>query len=160
MKAEQINPFIASTVNVFSTMLSCPLERGTPYLRGQREPQDFQVTGIIGLTGRASGTVVLTMTQNVAVRAAEAVLGTAYEQISADVVDMVGELTNMIAGSAKAQLESLDMSVSLPTVITGSSHAVQFPSKAPQICVPFQSPWGALCLEVGLVEKDPPLPNA
>ena len=63
----------------------------------------------------------------------------------------MGELVNMVAGGAKAQLEQLDMSLTIPTVITGK-FCVEFPSKTSPICVPFESPWGPLTVEVGLIE--------
>lgn len=69
------------------------------------------------------------------------------------VIDAVGELTNMVAGRAKTCLEELAMSISLPSVITGRNHLIEFPSNVPAICVAFSSPFGALCLEVGLIEQ-------
>jgi chemotaxis protein CheX len=65
----------------------------------------------------------------------------------------VGELANIIAGGAKAQLEHLAMSVSLPTVITGKHHSVELSSKVTPICIPFESKWGLLTVEVGLCEE-------
>jgi len=43
------------------------------------------------------------------------------------------------------------MSLTIPTVVTGSFN-VGFPSKTPPICIPFETPWGPLTIEVGLVE--------
>ena len=63
--------------------------------------------------------------------------------MNSDVVDAIGELTNMIAGSAKAQLEPFQMSIGLPTVIVGSDNPISFPSKSPTINIPFESPIGA-----------------
>ena len=48
--------------------------------------------------------------------------------IDGDVIDAVGELTNMVAGRAKAALEHLAMSLALPTVITGKNHVISFGS--------------------------------
>jgi chemotaxis protein CheX len=70
-------------------------------------------------------------------------------EINEDVIDAVGELTNMVAGAAKAKLEEYELSVSLPTVITGQDHDVRFPSDVTPICVPFATKWGAVTLEVG-----------
>ena len=46
---------------------------------------------------------------------------------------MVGELTNMVAGAAKAELDEYELKISLPNVITGESYSVRFPSKATPI---------------------------
>jgi chemotaxis protein CheX len=152
MKVDYINPFLAATAHVFSKMLSCPLKRGDPYLKDRTQPT-YEVSGIIGLSGKALGTVVLSLSREVALQAAAHILQNHYHSIDADVVDLIGELTNMIAGSAKAQLEQYELSLSLPNVISGKNHIVQFPSNAVPICVPFDSPWGPICLEVSLIEK-------
>ena len=64
----------------------------------------------------------------------------------------MGEMANMIAGQAKAQLEHLAMNLSLPTVVTGKGHCIEFPRNAMRICIPFTCPWGPLDLEVALVD--------
>lgn len=153
MKAEYINPFIASAVDVFSTMLKVELTRGEMSIRQNFQPA-HEVSGIIGLTGKASGTVVVSVDGNVAVTVTEVMLGQRPDSINADVVDAVGEVTNMIAGRAKAGLEHLEMSLALPTVITGKNHVINFGSAAQTICIPYTCPWGELTVEVGLVDRE------
>lgn len=153
MKVEYINPFLASTLSVFETMLNCKLERGVPYLKDGTQPQ-HEVSGVIGLSGKAQGTVVLGLSREAALGATEVLLQERPAQINGDVTDAVGELVNIIAGNAKAQLEHLDMSVSLPTVITGKNHCVEFPTKVTPICIPFTSAWGTVTVEVGLREAN------
>ena len=85
-------------------------------------------------------------------KSTEAFLGEPCLEMSGEVADAIGELTNMIAGGAKAQLEKLHLSVSLPNVITGQGYTVDFPKSAEPICIPFESPWGSIILEVGLVD--------
>jgi chemotaxis protein CheX len=154
MKAEYINPFLTATIAVFDTMLQCKLDRGTPYLKNGTQPQ-HEVSGVIGLSGKAQGTVVLGLSREAALSAAEVLLQERPAEINGDVTDAVGELVNIIAGSAKAKLEHLNMSVSLPTVITGKFHCVEFPTKVTPICIPFTSPWGEITVEVGLCEQSP-----
>jgi chemotaxis protein CheX len=150
MKAEFINPFITSLDNAFGTMLNCQVHRGAISLRNGSTPR-HEVSGVIGLSGRAVGTVVLSLSKEVALAAASTLLLCETTEINADVVDAVGELTNMVAGGAKAQLEEYQLMVSLPNVVTGPGHEVRFPSNVAPICVPFTTPWGPLALEVGLV---------
>jgi chemotaxis protein CheX len=127
---------------------------GTPYLKNGTQPQ-HEVSGVIGLSGKAQGTVVLGLSREAALSAAEVLLQERPAEINGDVTDAVGELVNIIAGSAKAKLEHLNMSVSLPTVITGKFHCVEFPTKVTPICIPFTSPWGEITVEVGLCEQSP-----
>lgn len=149
MKAEYINPFIISLGTVFRTMLQCEVKRGPIHLKERSYP-NHPISGVIGLSGLAVGTVVLSMSEQVALKAASTMLMMDCQQINADVLDAVGELTNMVAGRAKSQLEELQLSVSLPNIVTGQDHEVRFPSNVVPICVPFETPWGPLTLEVGL----------
>lgn len=151
MKVEYINPFLLSTISVFETMLDWKLERGTPCLKTTVQPQ-HEVSGVIGLSGKAVGTVVLCLSQEAALHAAEVMLQERPDGLNGDVIDAVGELVNIIAGGAKAKLEHLEMSVSLPTVITGKNHCIDFPRKVTPICIPFTSSWGDVTVDVGLYE--------
>lgn len=155
MKAEHINPFVSAAADVFATMLDCKLTRGKISLNANFQPE-HDVSGVIGLSGGAVGTVVVSLSRNVAVTATEVLLGTRPETIDADVIDAVGELANMIAGRAKAELEPLALSLALPTVITGTEHTVSFGSAAQAICIPFSCAWGDLSVEVGLAEQPVP----
>jgi chemotaxis protein CheX len=152
MKAEYINPFLVSTISTFKTMLGCVLTRGTPYVKNGSQVE-HEVSGVIGLSGRAQGTVVVGLNREAALAATEAMLQERPPDINGDVVDAIGELANIIAGGAKAQLEHLELSVSLPSVVTGRGHCIQFPTKVTPICIPFDSDWGPITVEVGLSES-------
>ncbi len=156
MKAEYINPFISSLGTVFQTMLSCDVTRGAITLKDGNHPR-HPISGVIGLSGHAVGTVVLSVSQSVALKAASTMLMTEATEVDADVLDAVGELTNMVAGRAKSQLEELQLSVSLPSLITGTDHEIRFPSNVTPICVPFETEWGDLTLEVGLAPVPSPV---
>jgi chemotaxis protein CheX len=148
MKVEYINSFIASLDRTFRTMLDCDVVRGQPALKLNLTPK-HEISGVIGLSGKAVGTVVLSFSKDVAIQAASHMLMSEKTEINNEVLDAVGELTNMVAGAAKSQLVEYQLSVSLPNVITGSDHEVRFPSDVKPICVPFTTKWGSLALEVG-----------
>ena len=156
MRVEYINPFITSLNTTFRTMLNCETRRGQICLR-TAECARHEVSGVIGLSGRAVGTVVLSLSKEVALKAASTMLMTEATTIDDDVLDAVGELTNMVAGAAKSALEQYEMMVSLPNVITGRDHEVHFPSNVTPICVPFDTDWGSLSLEVGLAAVREPV---
>jgi chemotaxis protein CheX len=151
VNVELINPFLTTAITVFRTMAGCELTRGKPYLAEGTAPT-HEISGVIGLSGKAIGTVVLSLGETVALKVTAAMLGEEPPEMNGDVVDTIGELTNMIAGSAKAQLEHLEMSVSLPSVIMGRNHRVAFPGDIHPIAIPFESEWGPVCVEVGLRE--------
>jgi chemotaxis protein CheX len=150
MTAETINPFLLATMSVFSRMLGLELVREKPFVRGAFAPQ-HDVTGIIGLSGTSSGTVAVSMPREMALAVTEILLGERPTEVNAQVVDAVGELTNMIAGAAKARLEAMSLSLGLPTVLVGKGSAIAFPSRATPISIPFSSTLGPIVVEVGLM---------
>jgi chemotaxis protein CheX len=151
IKVEFVNPFLDATSAVFKTMLGTELKRGALYLR-QGMTLSHEISGIIGLSGKAKGTVLIGMNTDFAISVTEKLLGDKPDGLTPDVIDAVGELANMIAGGAKTRLEELNMSISLPSVIAGKNHTVSFPSGAVPIGIPFESDLGAFSVEVSLVE--------
>jgi chemotaxis protein CheX len=152
MRVEFINPFVSATHDVFKTMLGCPLTRGPLSLKSAHTPM-YEVSGLIGLSGKCRGMVVVSVGRTTAISAAEVMLGCRPDELDRDVMDAIGELTNMIAGAAKTQLEKYQLTIGLPTVICGKAQAIAFPSQAPPIVIPFDSDLGPVCVQVGLVES-------
>ena len=107
MRAEFINPFISSLSNAFLTMFNCEVQRGALRIKETSNPT-HAVSGIIGLSGRAMGMVVLNLSEQVALKATSAMLMVEVDCINSEVIDAVGELANMVAGGAKAQLEEYE----------------------------------------------------
>ena len=149
MQAEHINPFLKSVCSTFSTMMQCEARRGEMSLAdvGVRK---YPISGVIGLSGKAVGTVVINLSEEVALKGASAMLMMEMTELDDDVLDAVGEIANMVAGQAKAELEEYDLSVSLPNVVTGDNHDIRFPSDAKPLAVAFDTDFGPLELVVGL----------
>lgn len=156
MQVEHINPFITALTNTFQTMLSCEARRGNLAVK-QDSRAAHEVSGVIGLSGKAVGTVVVSFSTQVALKAASTMLMMEFTAIDEEVVDAVGELTNMVAGAAKAELEEFEMMVSLPNVVTGPAHEVHFPSQVSPISIAFDTDWGPISLEVGLAPVREPV---
>lgn len=149
MKAEWINPFVLSTLTTFRSMLECEVSRGNAEVKTGCQPQ-FEISGVMGLSGEASGTVVLTFSRDVALSATEKMIGEKPLEIDETVRDVVGELTNIVAGSAKSRIKELNLAVGLPAVVQGKNHIISFPAGATVVTIPFQSTWGPFSVEVGL----------
>ncbi|MEN0110055.1 MAG: chemotaxis protein CheX [Planctomycetota bacterium] len=148
MKVEHINPFLKAVTNTFTTMLAADATRGELQL-GDAKVRHFPISGLIGLSGKAQGMVVINLSTEVALQAASAMLMEEMTEVNDDVLDAVGELANVVAGQAKTDLDEYELSVGLPNVITGEGHEIRFPSSAPPLVVPFKTDFGPLRLEVG-----------
>ena len=149
MDVNYINPFLKSTANVFQTMLGCAIERQGLSLKNDRAPT-YDVTAVIGLSGSVRGSVVFSVSRAVAFQVVERMLGAETREINAEVVDAIGELTNMIAGGAKAEFAEYRLSLGLPNVIVGRNHSIFFADNVTPLCISFRTPWGPISLEVGL----------
>lgn len=149
MKVEFINPFLQATINVLSTMAMLNPKPGKPSLK-QGEMAKGDVTGIIGLTGPAEGSLAVSFTGSCALKIVENMVGEKYEELNDEVADAVGELTNMISGDARAQLQKIgyDFTASLPTVVRGKNHTVKHISRGgPTVLIPFDTENGNFYVE-------------
>jgi chemotaxis protein CheX len=142
-----INPFVEAANTVFKTVLDCDIQRRLMSFKKSDMP-GYEISGVIGLSGKVAGAVVLSVSTPLAFKVVETLLGTRVSEIDADVVDAVGELTNMIAGGAKTALAHLEMSIGLPSVVTGGSHSISFASRVPPLGILFDTTWGPMTLEV------------
>ena len=87
-------------------------------------------------------------------------LGIEKDSVDEDVIDAIGELTNMVAGAAKSELEVLQMSLSLPMVIMGKNVMVGFDKEIRPLVIPFDCQWGELSLEIGMTVNESALVEA
>jgi len=146
MKPDDITPFIKSTGSVFKTMLDLDVKIDTPFCRkGSGEGHD--ISAVIGLTGDVVGSVVLAFS-NQSARGIVARLCQTDDLSDADVYDAVGELVNMVSGSAKAMMEGRNASISCPSVITGAGHKIAGVSDRPVIVIPCSTECGSFTLEL------------
>jgi len=79
MQAEHINPFLTSVCNTFSTMLQCEARRGEISL-AETSGQKFPISGVIGLSGKAAGTVVINLSKEVALKGASLASACGYSK--------------------------------------------------------------------------------
>ncbi|MDR3183764.1 MAG: chemotaxis protein CheX [Planctomycetaceae bacterium] len=149
---EYINPFIIAVTKTLETMVGCKVTRQAPTLKKESRSL-FPVSGIIGLSGTVIGTCIVTMSEALALKSASAMLMEERTQLDDDVFDAVGELANMIAGNAKAQLEEYKLSLSLPNVIRGTDVEILFPENCQPISIPFQTDFGPMAVEIGFSPK-------
>ena len=150
VNVEFINPFLKSIVNVLATMAKLEAKAGKPVLKkGQVARGD--VTGLIGMISeKAKGSLAITFTESVVLEINRRMLGEAPAAIDESVVDLVGEITNMVCGGAKSELanKGYDFDLAIPGMIAGKNHSVTHKAKGPAILVPFTTEYGNFYVEV------------
>jgi chemotaxis protein CheX len=141
--------FIASTKAIFKTMLGLEITVQATYKAGEFRP-GYDVTGIIGLAGAIEGTIVVSLEKEVAFAAAEAFIGERPDSINNDLLDLVGELANMIGGGAKVRLNIPGVILGLPTTVSGSDYKISFKPGIEIESVLFKSPSGSLRVQIAM----------
>jgi chemotaxis protein CheX len=142
-------PFVKCTKDVFSMMLNWEVTLIGVVTNDANATRHF-LTGIIGLSGAMRGSMVLSVDQDMAIEATAMFLGSRPTKIDSDVIDTVGELTNMIGGSSKDRIGLEGISLGLPTVVYGKDHMVSFDNGAHIEMLQFQSPHGPFTVEIAL----------
>ena len=97
---------------------------------------EANITGLIGLSGKCTGFISVAMPERVATLAVSGLLMEEHKTINAQVVDGVGEITNVIAGGIKTRLFNTPWSVSnitTPSVILGDRYDISY-SKGIEYC--------------------------
>ena len=153
MDVRYINPFIHGTLEVLRKMAFIDAIPGKPFVK-RDENAHGEVSGIIGITGDAIGSLSISFTESCICTIAGNMLSEVYHEATRDVYDAVGEITNMVSGAARTRLEKEGLTVfaGIPTVIFGHGHTITHILKAPSIVIPFSTTKGTFVIDVCIRE--------
>ena len=150
MNAEFINPFIAALLNVMQTMAQTELIPGKPRKKTD-EKAGGDVSGLIGMVGdNIQGSLSISFEEGLVLEIMHKMLGEKPEGIDSDVKDMVGEITNMICGGAKNDLDQkgYDFGMATPIVVSGKNHSIDHQVDGKKMVMPFSHSSGHVYLEM------------
>ncbi|MDR2029009.1 MAG: chemotaxis protein CheX [Treponema sp.] len=101
---------------------------------------NWDISGLIALTGETRGIVAISMKTETALEITRILTGKTHSYLDSDVVDMIGELVNIISGNVKKNLEdTYKIIISLPYIIRGRAHLVVIPEERSRLlCIPFK----------------------
>jgi chemotaxis protein CheX len=153
-----IKPFVASVQNVFTTMMQLPVTIGEPRIKSST-CVEYDVSGIIGLSGGVTGSVVLSFPSTTAERIVALLSGQKVDSSSRDFADAIGELVNMVTGGAKALFPTKRASISCPTVVVGKGHTVAGQSEIPCVVIPCTTDCGEFAIEVAVKPEEAAKPQ-
>jgi chemotaxis protein CheX len=148
-----VNPIVNTVVEVLKTMAQVELRMGTPSVRkvGEKGTSQGDISGIIAVTSNSfSGALAITYQKSLILKIFSTMMSEPKAEIDEEVQDAVMELTNIIFGNARRDLNLQGHSISpaIPSVITGSPHEIRHSSKGFRLCIPFASDFGEAFLEV------------
>ena len=144
LDAALVNAVVTATSQVLSTMAYTHVE-----CKGVRAEQDYRpygdISAVIGISGESGeGMFALSFPMVLANVIVSRLIGVTPEKLSSeDRCDGVGELINMISGSAKSTLSQQSNTLyklALPTVIQGKDHEISSrPRHCPYLVMQFET---------------------
>jgi chemotaxis protein CheX len=139
VKGLSLNALIvnATIVSVENCLQMCDLKvRVAGVTKIPIQLPDAPVTGLVGLSGKCTGFVSVTLPERVASLAVSGLLMEEHKTVDAQVIDGVGEITNVIAGGLKTKLSNTPWMIghiTVPSVILGSHYNISY-SKGIEYC--------------------------
>jgi len=149
---EYLEPFIKNTCNIFKTMAGMNVEFKKVYFSNAIRIFG-DVSGIMGLSGHAEGTLVITFYWDLAKTIVARMMGAEEGSIDAELIhDGVSEIINMISGATKKEFvgKPYHFEISLPSVVVGPGHQIGYFQNTSVAVLIFQAGNEAFALHVCL----------
>lgn len=145
-----INPVLRSIVETLERMAGLEAKAGQAMLKTDAVGRG-NITGVMTITGeQVNGSIAISFGEDTVLKLTEKVLDEQHDKIDGPVIDMIGEITNMVVGRAAALLNQQGemVKISLPTIIIGYQHLIAHKYDGPKILLPFQTELGEFHVEM------------
>ncbi len=147
MTESELRTFIRVVTEYFQSISGEEARMGLPYIMG-KENEMGDYTGLIGISGSRRGGVYFTAGRDLLVELAQVLLGERVED-DAYLFDLVGEVTNTIAGNMRETFGSSFL-ISVPIILRGKIDEINIRLKPPVFIIPIHWRGHASHLAVGL----------
>ncbi len=153
MKAQFINPFVASVIEVLKTECNVNVKRNGKLTLTNDAATPMDVTALIGVTGNLKGVALYSMGRETALAFFSTMLGEEATDFDDLARSAIGELGNMITGRSAMLLEEAGYSCDLtpPSIIEGKGTLITS-VQLPKLVVPLSTERGEFVINVGLQE--------
>ncbi len=148
-----INPFLSATIHVLKIQASIDARPGKMYLKNNDEKNFGDISGVIGIVSESfNGSVVISFPEKTFLAIMSSMLGEECTEITNDLIDGAGEITNMVFGNAKVELnqKGYGIKTAIPSVVSGKEHSLKTLSNGSIVVIPFESAIGSFFVEVVL----------
>jgi chemotaxis protein CheX len=143
MDVKHITPFVLATKMVFKSMLNIDMTMDRPLLKNDKSASG-DVTGVMGFVGdgEKKGVMCISFSRKGVLFVYKTLMGDDRSEIDPEVIDAIGELTNIISGQSRKELENagVNLTASIPTVVVGKDVELHFTCKLPIVSLPFHFP--------------------
>ncbi len=150
MRVEYINPFIVATKKVLQTMAFTESIAGKPFLKEEGSNQGLgDISAVIELSGEGRGSIALSFGKDCILAVAKQMFGEEVPEINHEIIDIVGELVNMVSGETRRELakRGFRFSAGIPVTSNGLNHEILHFVKGRIIIIPFKTEQGEYFIE-------------
>ncbi len=150
MNENELRVFIDVVIDYFREITGDPVEMGVPHVQEGRATL-LDHTGLIGISGAKRGGVMVTAETETLRDLATIIVGDGGLD-DEEIVDMVGELTNTIAGNVRRHFGTSFM-ISVPIIMQGRPDDLRLRLKPPVFVVPIDWRTHRMYLSIGLEDS-------
>ncbi len=157
MRAEFLNPFVKSVIEILQSTVSETPTKGKIFLRDKYPYTTREVAIIVGITGNVTGQVVLSLSTDCAMKvAARMLMEESIYELDEYAQSALGEMANMLTANATIGLSEagFNCDITPPSVITGSQIEISCQDIIKTIVIPLELSFGALDLNLSLIEAE------
>lgn len=130
------NLFINSVSNYFKHLTEIDSDMKVPYLKESEGLVLKDFTGMIGISGSRQGFVYISANREMFADLINMFIGI-EDPSEEDILDMAGEISNVVAGNVRANLGANFM-ISVPTVFEGMPEELQIPENVSMYVIPIK----------------------
>ncbi len=133
MKEKKLKVFLDIITNYFDQLGGDALVVKTPYLSTSKQPEVYDYTGVIGISGVQKGVVYFSATHGLLSHMLESM----GESDASDdnLIDLAGEVANTIAGNARKEFGA-EFHISVPLVFKGAPQSIVAPKSERCFIIP------------------------
>jgi len=133
MTEHDLKAFTKVVTRYFEDVTGVAAHIGMPFIKGERQVA-FDYTGVIGVSGSRKGAVYLTAGEELLRAFGAHILGD--DELDEDsLFDLVGEMTNTIAGNMRGDFGSTFL-ISVPIIMKGKIDDITIRLKPPVFIIP------------------------
>jgi chemotaxis protein CheX len=150
MDVTLVNPFVEGALHILDTTAFVKVKPESPFLKKDIRPQG-DISGILEISGDLSGSAAISFSEKCILGIVSAMFGEDMTEIDEEIIDAVGEISNMIAGHVTTKIAELDKKVKVKfvKVCQGADQNIDHIKNGGEILVlPFRTTKGKMIIEV------------
>lgn len=150
MEVTLVNPFVEGALHILDTTAFVKVKPETPFLK-KDTGSNGDITGILEITGDLQGSAAISFSEKCILGIVSAMFGEDMIEINEEIIDAVGEISNMIAGHVTTKIAELDKKVKVKfvKVCQGADQNIDHIKEGGEILVlPFRTTKGKMVIEV------------